>query len=253
MSDDLRLPAEESEDEVPTTPDPVGLALAGRSVTAVADLVAALALSTITGTVGANVILPVDRGARVVLAGTAGPPAIRDLGVVEAGDDDHPAAEVADTGVEARVRFPDERHPALSASAEAAGVGVLWCLPLVVDEALTGTLALCAADDQAWSERAGRAARSLADQAAIVLANAASLANLERTNVNLRLALDSRDVIGQAKGVLRARHGLSDQEAFELLRETSQNTNRKLFDVAVDVLATLPAFDLPADPGVDVE
>ncbi|WP_433261672.1 ANTAR domain-containing protein [Micromonospora vinacea] len=41
-----------------------------------------------------------------------------------------------------------------------------------------------------------------------------------------------RDVIGQAKGILMERHKLTADEAFAVLARASQNTNRKLVDVA---------------------
>jgi hypothetical protein len=45
-------------------------------------------------------------------------------------------------------------------------------------------------------------------------------------------ALDSRDVIGQAKGILMERFTVDDDEAFQLLVSSSQDTNMKLVDVA---------------------
>jgi hypothetical protein len=53
----------------------------------------------------------------------------------------------------------------------------------------------------------------------------------------LRLALESRAVIEQAKGVLMATAGCSADEAFELLRRQSQHENRKLRDIAAEVVA----------------
>lgn len=55
-------------------------------------------------------------------------------------------------------------------------------------------------------------------------------------------ALDNRDVIGQAKGLLMARHRCSAEEAFEHLRNASQQANVKLRDVA----ARLVASEIPA-------
>jgi hypothetical protein len=54
----------------------------------------------------------------------------------------------------------------------------------------------------------------------------------------LRRAMASRSVIDQAKGAVRAVTGLSGDEAFALLAARSQNANRKLSDVAADVLAS---------------
>ena len=64
----------------------------------------------------------------------------------------------------------------------------------------------------------------------------------------LRRAMASRSVIDQAKGAVRAVTGLSDDEAFALLAARSQNANRKLSDVAADVLASTH----PDGPGTTV-
>lgn len=49
---------------------------------------------------------------------------------------------------------------------------------------------------------------------------------------NLEGAFGRRAVIERAKGVLMERHTVSDQRAFELLRDHSQSTGRKVFDIA---------------------
>ncbi|MEJ3651867.1 ANTAR domain-containing protein [Actinomycetes bacterium KLBMP 9759] len=58
---------------------------------------------------------------------------------------------------------------------------------------------------------------------------------------NLEAALESRDVIGQAKGALRARMGIGDAAAFDTLRWISQNTNLRLATVAERLVEHLTA------------
>lgn len=53
----------------------------------------------------------------------------------------------------------------------------------------------------------------------------------------LREALASRDVIGQAKGILMERHGISADQAFDVLRRSSNRLNVKLREVAAGVAA----------------
>jgi AmiR/NasT family two-component response regulator len=55
-------------------------------------------------------------------------------------------------------------------------------------------------------------------------------------NRHLLEALESRDVIGQAKGIMMARHGISADQAFDELRGASQRNGRKLRDVAAEVV-----------------
>ncbi|WP_425307800.1 GAF and ANTAR domain-containing protein [Ammonicoccus fulvus] len=54
----------------------------------------------------------------------------------------------------------------------------------------------------------------------------------------LREALSSRDVIGQAKGILMERHGVDDAAAFTILRRASNDLNVKLRDVAAELAAS---------------
>jgi hypothetical protein len=59
-----------------------------------------------------------------------------------------------------------------------------------------------------------------------------------RKVADLRRALMSNREIGTAMGVLMSRHHVTSDQAFDLLRMASQNSNRKLRDVAVDVTET---------------
>jgi len=52
------------------------------------------------------------------------------------------------------------------------------------------------------------------------------------TAVHLQKAIDSRDLIGQAKGILMERFSLDDEAAFQMLVKSSQDTNMKLTEVA---------------------
>ncbi len=52
----------------------------------------------------------------------------------------------------------------------------------------------------------------------------------------LESALERRGVIERAKGILMERHSVGDREAFELLRDRSRTTGRRVVDVAQAVL-----------------
>jgi hypothetical protein len=55
---------------------------------------------------------------------------------------------------------------------------------------------------------------------------------------HLEIALATNRRIGIATGVVMARYGLTDEQAFELLREQSQVRNKKLRDLAEEVVYT---------------
>ena len=76
---------------------------------------------------------------------------------------------------------------------------------------------------------------------------AQSMVNAQRIE-NLQRALLSNREIGTAMGVLMTRHHVTRDQAFDLLRMASQNSNRKLRDVAVDVAET-GELPLPTRPG----
>ena len=65
---------------------------------------------------------------------------------------------------------------------------------------------------------------------------------LQQLEHNLNAALSSRDVIGQAKGILMERLNLPPEEAFDALRRSSQRLNEKLREVA-SRLAETGQFD----------
>lgn len=85
----------------------------------------------------------------------------------------------------------------------------------------------------------------LATHAALALAHTKALRLSELREAQLRRALDTRDVIGQAKGILMNRRGISADEAFELLRRTSQDLNVKLAELAHTLTARHGELDPP--------
>jgi ANTAR domain len=72
----------------------------------------------------------------------------------------------------------------------------------------------------------------LAAHASTALAGTVAATSAELEVAQLRQALQSRDVIGQAKGILMERRGISADEAFDVLRRASQSLNIKLTTVA---------------------
>jgi len=88
-------------------------------------------------------------------------------------------------------------------------------------------------------------AHLFAQQAAVALANAEVYWRTHQLTQNLEAALETRDRIGQAKGILIASHKITSDDAFDLLRRSSQNLNRKLRDIADHVIHTgqLPAAE----------
>jgi GAF domain-containing protein len=81
-----------------------------------------------------------------------------------------------------------------------------------------------------------QAGLEVAEVVAIAVANADAHAQLGEQARNMRLAMESRAVIEQAKGVLMAQRHVDADQAFEILREASQRYNRKLRDIALGIV-----------------
>jgi GAF domain-containing protein len=95
-----------------------------------------------------------------------------------------------------------------------------------------GALNLYAFDAHGLDELDRDLALILAAHASTALAATVASTAAELEAAQLRQALQSRDVIGQAKGILMERRGISADDAFDVLRRASQSLNIKLATVA---------------------
>jgi GAF domain-containing protein len=72
----------------------------------------------------------------------------------------------------------------------------------------------------------------------VLAAHAAAAIVASRQEEQLQSALTSRDLIGQAKGIIMERYNVDALRAFDMLRELSQSGNVKLVEVARQVIDT---------------
>ena len=194
------------------------------------DRIVAHATTTVGAAEWAGVILLQD-GWLVAQATRGEPPHVldelqRELGL-------GPCIDVARTQSSAVLHdtTSDQRWPAVAERAAQLGVRAMLCVPLWVDQRHLGALSLYGPEPEAFTEHDRRVAELYAALAAIALADAQRVADLET-------AIASRDVIGQAKGILIERHRLTPDLAFAALSRASQHTNRKLVEVARHLVLT---------------
>ncbi len=128
----------------------------------------------------------------------------------------------------------ETRWPEFCVQAAAAGIRSTLSLPLVVGDTSLGALNLYSHAKNGFSEHA--TALVFSAQAAVVLANSQAYWAAHHLSAQLEIALASRATIEQAKGILMATHGCTADEAFEMLRTESNKTNRKLREIADDVI-----------------
>jgi GAF domain-containing protein len=72
----------------------------------------------------------------------------------------------------------------------------------------------------------------------VLAAHAAAALIASRHGEQLQSALTTRDVIGQAKGIIMERYNVNAIRAFEMLRQLSQSMNTRLVDIAQRVVDT---------------
>jgi GAF domain-containing protein len=131
----------------------------------------------------------------------------------------------------------DDRWPAVCSAMAADGLRSCLILPLRTDREPGGALAIYGTEPGCFSGAGHDVALLFAAQGGLAMRNAALYRNCRRLVQNLHVALESRAVIEQAKGILVAEYGYPPDVAFKRLSVMSQNTNRKLKDIAADLVA----------------
>jgi GAF domain-containing protein len=131
---------------------------------------------------------------------------------------EHPTVHIPDLAQETR-------WPRFVAEATGRGVRCMLSLRLFTSSRSLGALNVYGSAPGVFSEESVNTAEILAQHAAVGVAGAAA-------QEQFQAALASRDLIGQAKGILMQRDGLTGLQAFATLTNASQQTNIKLIDVA---------------------
>jgi GAF domain-containing protein len=119
----------------------------------------------------------------------------------------------------------ETRWPDFGREAQQRGMRSMLSFQLFVRSENLGALNLYSDEPGAFSEDSFLIGEILAQHAAVAMIGAAAETQFEN-------ALATRDVIGQAKGMLMQRDNLTGLQAFSLLTRASQQSNIKLVDVA---------------------
>jgi GAF domain-containing protein len=149
-------------------------------------------------------------------------------------ESDGPCLEAA--ALATTVSVPDlndeNRWPTYLPKAIDAGVHSSLSVGLPVYEKVTGALNLYSLKLDAFDEEAILVAQTFSGYAAVALANAHLYDTTATLARQMQAAMEHRAVIEQAKGILMSERHCSPEEAFVILSKLSQDSNRKLRDVA---------------------
>lgn len=201
--------------------------------------IAETAVSTVAGCRMASVTVS-ERGAYR----TASTTDVTASSVDQAQYDAHegPCLDAIDTPIVYAKSFPDNRWPVLSSRPAELGAqsAASYRLATMSQSALSGGASLntYGHEPDAFSDEAQQIGLILAAHASMAARAVRERDGLEEVADNLHQALLTRDVIGQAKGILMERLKLTPEDAFDALRQASNRLNEKLHSVALNLSET---------------
>lgn len=131
----------------------------------------------------------------------------------------------------------ESRWPSWTKRALEAGANSSLSIGLPVQEKVTGALNIYATKPDAFDEEATTLAQTFAGYAAVALANVHLYDTQATLAKHMQAAMANRAVIEQAKGIIMGERRCTPDEAFAILAKLSQDTNRKLRDVASALVA----------------
>jgi GAF domain-containing protein len=197
--------------------------------------VAELAKATMAGAEEVSVTLIDDRGATT--PAFTGPMArTADERQYEHGG---PCGHAAQTGKPVLVNdlAKEERWPEYRRAALDIGVVSSLSVPLPRQQAAKAAINSYSTTARAFDDNDLALAEAFAGYAAVAIANAQLYRATASQARQMEEAMASRAVIEQAKGIIMGQRGCSADEAFQILARASQHANRKLRDIATDIVA----------------
>jgi GAF domain-containing protein len=130
----------------------------------------------------------------------------------------------------------DGRWPAFREAAVARRVRAVLASPLPYNQDAAGVVVVLSEQRRPWSPEGELALLAFTDLAALLIASMMQGQEQSELAGQLRAALESRQVIEQAKGVLVGRDGIPPREAYVRLRAQARNERRKLLTVCAEVV-----------------
>ena len=131
----------------------------------------------------------------------------------------------------------DRRWPDYAERVSSLGLRAVLGVPMNAFGETIGVINFYREAPSRWSDEDVDAAEIITSMGAGYVVSANRLRAQHDLSEQLHAAIRSRDVIGQAKGVLMAREGVDADTAFETLRERSHDQARSLRDLALEIVA----------------
>jgi hypothetical protein len=169
-----------------------------------------------------------------------------------------PCLDAVETAIVHAPSFPDPRWPTLAGRPADSGVEAIVSYRLaasgrIAEGSVAGSLNAYAGTPQAFGDEAQEIGLILAAHASVGIQAVREREAFEQLGRNLHEALSSRDVIGQAKGILMERLRITPEDAFDTLRRASQQLNIKLREIAERLTETGELDNLSGNTGPSSE
>jgi GAF domain-containing protein len=204
----------------------------------------------ILGAAAAGVMLTDGRGALRLIASSE--ERMRLLELFELQGAEGPCLDAFSSGRSLQASAADSRirWPVFAPHAAEVGFQRMCAVPLRVRTDVIGALNVFRGSDEPFSDDEMEIAQAMGEVAAIALIQERALREHSLLTGQLQAALNSRVVIEQAKGMLSEYLNVPVSDAFDLLRSYARENNRKLSEVAGDVVdRTVPSSALTRRPG----
>ena len=130
----------------------------------------------------------------------------------------------------------DTRWPKFSDAAVSRQVRAVLASPLPYNQDAVGVVTVVSGKSRPWSAEGELALLAFTDLAALLIASMMQNQQQSELATQLQGALDSRQIIEQAKGVLVGRHGITPRAAFEQLRAQARSERRKVSVLCAEVV-----------------
>jgi GAF domain-containing protein len=202
------------------------------------DDLARLAGRVVTPAASCGITLAQDR---LPLTVASSDPRAAHVDEVQYGSDQGPCLQAMRTASTVLVAdmSTERRWDTYPAYALTYGVRSSLSLPLIVNGCARGALNLYAVTVRAFGDPELQRAGLFADQASAGLTVLTRQGQQVQLTEQLRDALATRAVIDQALGILMGQNRCDHDTAFGILRTSSQHQNRKLHDIAADIVRTV--------------
>lgn len=213
-----------------------GIALEHEELKTALEGICRIAVRAVPGADGASLTTISVKGPDAVASSD---PWAADLDEMQYDEHEGPCLDAARSGVAFRV--PDTavepRWPAYMPRAVGMGALSMMSLPLTNESKTVGALNVYSRQPETFDAKAVSLGELIAGHASLASQVAATLFRHRDLADQLRIAMASRSTIDQAKGIIMVTSNCDADTAFALLVEQSQHENRKLREVAEELVA----------------